>query len=271
MRYDNRIPYMMYMMPFMNNIFKKLHPTNCIIQDSRIDIWEYPLHTEFIEARSLLNEAELARADRYHFAHHQRRFTVARAVLRLILARYLQLPPSELVFTYNKHGKPELLDSVLQFNLSHSGDTALLAIGQTYPLGIDLEFFSARSYEGIGSHLFSINENKALSQVSNKLKPLVFFNIWAQKEALIKACGLGLSYPTKQFDVPILPGESVEIIDSLHEKTWQMISFMPQMACSAALCHHPLIKNIHYLKVEKLTSLLSIFQCKNEPEIVLRS
>lgn len=229
--------------------FKKLPTSDFIIQDQRVDIWQFPLDTAFDEARSLLDDAELERANRYHFARHQRRFAIARATLRLILARYLQIPPKELHFSYNQHGKPQLLNSSLQFNLSHSGDLALLAIGKDYPLGIDLEFFSARPYEGIGSHLFSASERQALSQVQGYLKPLVFFHIWAQKEAFIKACGLGLAYPTKQFDVATLPGTTQQIVDTLHNQVWQMISFMPQVACSAALCYHPLIEDIRYFNV----------------------
>ena len=244
-----------WMLDYMKSTFKELRPTNCILQDTRIDVWQYPLHTEFVEASSLLSEDESIRAKRYYFSRHQRRFTVARAVMRIILARYLQLPPTELVFTYNQYGKPQLINDLsLQFNLSHSGDLALLAIGKTHPLGIDLEFFSARPYEGIAEHLFSSVEMQALHDAELALKPLIFFHIWAQKEALIKACGLGLSYPTKQFDVPILPGSNQEIVDLLHKKNWKMTSFMPQIACNAALCYHPFINEIHFLKLTNLTT-----------------
>ncbi len=241
----------------MKATFKELHPTNCIIHHSRIDIWQYPLHTEFPEASPLLSHDELARAKRYHFPRHQRRFTVARAMMRLILARYLQKPPNELEFTYNQYGKPQLLHSPsLQFNLSHSGDLALLAVGEEFPLGIDVEFFSARPYEGIGKHLFSPRENQSLHETRTQLKPLVFFHIWAQKEAFIKACGLGLSYPTQQFDVPSNPWESQQIIDPLHNTIWQMISFMPQVACSAALCYHPQVQDIRYVKLRDVSDML---------------
>lgn len=236
----------------MNPIFQKLDPADCVLQSHRIDIWQYPLHTEFLGAASLLSEDELIRAQRYHFARHQRRFTIARAMLRRILARYLGMPASEIVFSYNKHGKPELHHSSdLQFNLSHSGDLALLAIGKKYSLGIDVEFFTARPYEGIGKHLFSSNEIEALQQVNPLLKPLAFFHIWAQKEAFIKACGLGLAYPTKKFDVTALPPTNQLCMDILHKKNWQLVSFMPQIACSAALCHHPIIKEIRYHALTK--------------------
>ena len=228
-------------------MFKNFRPNDCILHPTRIDIWQFSLHTEFDGAFAGLNLDEANRAKRYHFPRHQRRFTVARATMRLILAHYLHVPPAQLHFTYNKQGKPHLLHpSSLQFNLSHSGDLALLAVGQQFPLGIDLEFFSARPYEGIGKHLFSEAEILGLKKVDNLLKPLVFFHIWAQKEAFIKACGLGLSYPTQQFDVPTFPKTNQAIMDPLHGIKWKMVSFMPKIACSAALCYDPRVKDIRY-------------------------
>ena len=242
----------------MKSTFKSLDPTNCTLKNTQVDIWQYPLHTTFAGATALLSEDERTRANRFHFARHQRRFSVAHAILRLILSRYLKIAPQELVFTYNLQGKPALLnDTSLQFNLSHSGELALLAVGKGHSVGVDLEFFSARPYEGIGESLFSPLENQTLNQLNPMLKPLAFFHIWAQKEALIKACGLGLTYPTQTFDVPTLPPTHQEIFDSLHEKNWKMASFMPTAACCAAVCYHPLIDEIRYSKCNDLCQLIN--------------
>lgn len=235
----------------MKNTFKQLNPHECTLKNTRIDIWQYPLHTEFAAAKLLLSQDELTRAQRYHFAKHQRRFTIARAMLRLILAQYLPISAKEISFTENKYGKPQLENApFLQFNLSHSEDLALLAVGAHYPVGIDLEFFSSRPYLGIGKQMFSPLENQALNNLQPYLRPLAFFNMWAQKEALIKACGLGLSYPTQQFDVPLLPSISTTVMDSLHHQNWQMVPFMPLINCSAALCHHLSITEIRYLALD---------------------
>ena len=237
----------------MKDTFKTLNPDDCILQPTQIDIWQYPLHTEYSSARALLNQNELTRADRYHFDRHRRRFTIARAMLRLILARYSHIPARELEFSENPYGKPQLVHAPrLQFNLSHSGDMALLAVGCDYPLGIDLEFFAARPYEGIGSHMFSPAEVNALKNVPASLKPLSFFHVWAQKEALIKACGIGLSYPTQTFDVPVLPSTNQAVFDSLHKQTWQMVTFQPHVTCCAALCYNQAIKDIRYLVLNDL-------------------
>lgn len=220
------------------------------LHSNRIDIWEFPLVSLDPNARSFLNEAEITRADRYYFDRHKRRFTLARALLRLILGRYLQQDAKQLSFSYNDYGKPQLTSSEkIEFNLSHSQDLALLAVGKDFPLGIDLEFFSARSYDGIAKSLFSPQELEAFLPLPSYLKPQVFFHIWAQKEAFIKACGMGLSYPTTMFTVPAFSPSNEIIEDSMHKTSWLLNSFMPQPGCSAALCCAKQVSDIRYIRI----------------------
>jgi len=238
-------------------MLKKIDYSDYIIHDLKLDIWQFPLNSEFSSASSLLSADESTRANRFHFDRHRRRFTIARATCRLILARYLNTTPNDITFDYSKHGKPYIKGKHdIQFNLSHSGELALLAIGKKHHVGIDLEFFSGRPYEGIGKQLFSAKELNDFKKVESRLKSLVFFNIWAQKEAFIKASGLGLAYPTKEFDVPIYPTTNQIIFDKLHNKNWQMLSFMPEVACSAAICFDPLIEELTYLNIKDIGSII---------------
>ena len=227
---------------------------DCQLRSGRVDIWQFPLHDAPKWAYALLNEEEQERANRYHFPKHQRRFTAARAMLRLILSRYLKHDPYTLTFTSNKHGKPHLTHNTenLQFNLSHSKDGALLAIGQHNELGIDLEYFSKRSFLSIAEHVFSPNEANALTQLPDESQILAFFTIWAQKEAFIKAVGMGLAYPLKKFDVPAHPGAETKLIDSLTQKTWRLISFMPEAACCAAVCIDPSVTKIRRIELKTI-------------------
>lgn len=239
---------------------KKMNPAlcqlttidECQLQPDRIDIWQFPLEGLPENVKHLLNQDEQQRANRFHFPRHQRRFTAARIMMRLILGRYLNEKPESLHFSYNHYGKPELHSQSIQFNISHSKELALLAVGQTYPMGIDLEFFSSRPYEGIAKDLFSEKEFHALTQLPPLIKTLAFFHVWSQKEAFIKACGMGLSYPTKKFSVPILPTANESVFDSLNSKQWQMVSFMPALACCGALCHEPVVKTIRIIKLSHL-------------------
>lgn len=226
-------------------------PVNAWQLDSKkIDIWQFSLLNQPTYAINLLNEEEKKRAHRFHFPRHQRRFIVARAMMRKILANYLDEKPEQISFEYNKQGKPFITHmSKIEFNLSHSGELALLAVGQNASMGVDLEFFSERPYDEIGRNLFSTAERTELARQNFHIKSLIFFHIWAQKEAFIKASGLGLSYPTEQFTVPILSSNNVEIYDSLHKVFWKMLSFMPEIACSAALCYHPSVTNLQKITV----------------------
>lgn len=228
--------------------FSKSELPNVLTLDAkRMDIWQFSLLTPPADAFESLNEEEKTRADRFHFERHKRRFIASRYIMRLILARYLMVKPKEIEFNYNAYGKPELnTHPFLQFNLSHSSELGLLAVGKDYPLGIDVEFFSARNYAGIGNHIFSEAESKVLNLSHPSLTPLLFFNLWAQKEALIKACGMGLSYPTKQFDLPLLNCKNFEITDPQLKLNWKITSFMPEPACCAAICYNPAVTEIKY-------------------------
>ena len=240
----------------MINTFEHIAICDATLQHHHVDLWEYPLAIEYPEAKGFLDDDERLRAKRYHFSRHQRRFTLARAGLRLILAHYLNCLPNALAFTYTTHGKPELKHTPLHFNLSHSKDLALLAVASQHPLGADVEYVSVRPYDGLSRMMFSKKEQLALFQAPSMAKPWLFFHIWAQKEAFIKASGLGLSYPTQTFDVPTLSSVDTILYDERHRTSWRMLSFMPNIACHAALCCHPSTERIRYVKLTDMSELL---------------
>ena len=235
----------------MKHIFLPFTPDESILSAGQIDIWQYPLDMDFKSARSLLSLEEQKRANNYHFAHHRERFAQARAMLRLILSKYTHIHPKKISWTENKYGKPQLYPcSALHFNLSHSKNMAMLAIGKHHPLGVDVEFLADRAFDGIANIMFSAQEQRSLNATHASTKPLAFYNIWAQKEAFIKACGLGLQYPTQSFNVPVLPTHTHVVTDKQTNTDWHMTTFMPHVGCCAAVCYHPSVMNIRYLAIE---------------------
>lgn len=231
--------------------FAPLNTQNCILNETRIDLWQFSLEQDSDNFEELLNTEEQARANRYYFPRHKRRFINARATLRIILSRYLNIPADRLEFTYNAQGKPNVINKQkLEFNISHSAELALIAVGKGFPMGVDIEHYSARPYEGIAKNLFSEQELTEFNKTPSFLKPAVFFHVWAQKEAFIKASGLGLSYPTKEFNVPTSIPTKQLVNDPLHNMTWQLRSFMPKISCSGALCYHPTVREIRHGTVQ---------------------
>jgi len=110
-----------------------------------VRVWLVDLDTDDTAASlALLSPDETARAGRFAFDHHRRRFVAGRAGLRRILADELNLRPAALSFTYNASGKPELHPTAhsprsLRFNVSHSDRYALVATTTAGAVGVDIE------------------------------------------------------------------------------------------------------------------------------------
>lgn len=221
-----------------------------MISINQLDIWEISLSCADTVAEldlSVLAEDELERYNRFIFDKHKKRFALARIALRKIIAEYIKVPAQDIRFHYSTYGKPTLeKQHEIQFNLSHSQDLAILAITKTHAIGVDVEYFSSRPYLGIAKNLFSQAEINALRHLHPSFTPFAFFAIWAQKEAIMKAVGLGLSYPTKEITLATIPQKPYLIKDPYAHKTWKITHFMPYHGVSAAICYHPSLTQGRY-------------------------
>lgn len=156
------------------------------------------------EAYAVLAGDEIERARRYKFPRDRRRFIAARSFLRRTLAEYLSVSPS---FVYGAFGKPGLSPrpdiARMEFNLSHSGDIALLAITRG-PVGVDVEqVILVSELQRMASRFFSAYENAALNEVPPDTRDFAFYRCWTRKEAFLKALGHGLAHPLDSFDVSL--------------------------------------------------------------------
>lgn len=153
--------------------------------------------------RAHLDDEELARAARFLVPRVGRRFTAARGTLREILGDALGVRPAQVRFTYGEHGKPSVPG--LWFNLSHSGDRALVGLADR-DLGVDLEEVRPNvEFRRLAVRFFSAPEREALEAVPDAELPRAFFRLWTRKEAYLKACGKGLALPLASFAVPMGP------------------------------------------------------------------
>jgi len=162
---------------------------------------------------AILDDEERARVGRYLFDRDRRRFTVARATLRIVLGRYLGRAPEAVRFDTAERGKPFLVDGGPHFNLSHSGERALLAVSPARELGVDIERHRPSvDFLEVARHSFSPAEQRALAALPPDQIPDAFFRCWARKESFIKARGDGLYFPLDGFDVSLEPAPAVALL-----------------------------------------------------------
>ncbi|HEX7058281.1 MAG TPA: hypothetical protein VF176_00310 [Solirubrobacterales bacterium] len=108
----------------------------------------------------------------------------AKGALREVLSLYLDEDPTEIELQTGEHGKPFLADPShpLRFNLSHSGDLALVAVTHGLEIGVDVQLVGSRHEPS-------------------------FYADWARREAVVKCAGTSLL-------APLPPGPiAVESID----------------------------------------------------------
>nr|VFK22968.1 MAG: 4'-phosphopantetheinyl transferase [Candidatus Kentron sp. MB] len=191
--------------------------TEPALPETELHVWQtrLDLPTTRIEAlRKTLDRDERARAACFRFPEHQRRFIVARGILRALLARYRRTQPEDIAFAYNRYGKPFLkerdsdyrVSDPIHFNLSHAGEMALYAFARR-KVGIDVEWTKRRvgDREQIANRFFSPREAAILSRLPDASKNHAFFTCWTRKEAYVKARGKGLSIPLDGFEVLSMP------------------------------------------------------------------
>jgi 4'-phosphopantetheinyl transferase len=213
------------------------------VEAGEVYVWSVPLDGEHHMAadRALLSAAELERANRFVTADLRRRFILARAALRRVVGRCMHVPPETLEFELGPHGKPSLREAgTLQFNLSHSGELALIAVTSMDPVGVDVEQIrEVHDAEAIAARFFSDAEQHQFRMLAAEDRMRGFFRCWTRKEAFIKATGEGLSRSLGSFDVTLTPDEPPRLtrIDA-HDGTsdaWMLQSFEPAPGYEAAV------------------------------------
>jgi 4'-phosphopantetheinyl transferase len=193
---------------------------------------------------SILAKDEMDRAKRFYFQKDRERFIAGRGLLRVILSSYVGVPPGEIFFTYGSNGKPGLKrqdgQPAIDFNLAHSGGTAIFAITQDRAVGIDIESVKYEfPVESVAERFFSEAEVAALRRLPEQMKKIAFFKCWTRKEAFIKALGDGLSCPLSDFDVSLTPGEPARLLHvkwaSEEASRWCMEDIDCIAGCAAAI------------------------------------
>ena len=104
-------------------------------------------------------------------------------------------------------------DNSIDFNISHSGEFVVCAISLAGSIGIDIEEIKPIVFTEL-QMFFSDNECNKIEQSHNST--ISFYKYWTQKEAFLKAIGMGLHVPINE----------VEILDN--KITWNNIEWFLQ-------------------------------------------
>ena len=207
----------------------------------RIDdcaVWQVALDAPMPASwRSTLSRAELQRAARFAFEKDRLRYEAAHGALRELLAPNAQRRAGDLRFEAGPFGKPGLADVPgLEFNLSHSQDLAVVAIGGE-PLGVDVEVpRTVDDLWALSEAHFTEAEQDALARVDTSSRAEAFLRCWTRKEACLKALGLGLSLDTRTLEVGLGDGSGTAMaVDAGPHGGLSVQSFMVGPSAVAAL------------------------------------
>ncbi|MEX0662993.1 MAG: 4'-phosphopantetheinyl transferase superfamily protein [Balneolaceae bacterium] len=151
-------------------------------------------------SKYLLSEDEQNRAQRFRFRKDHDLFVIGRYLTKVILAYYTDSTPERVNIIPDSFGKPSCgMD--LFFNISHADDRLLLGFSTT-EIGVDIEAIDTNvDIERIGERHFSEIEFQKMMTYAGDERAETFFEIWTQKESLVKGIGKGLSIPLKDFNV----------------------------------------------------------------------
>jgi 4'-phosphopantetheinyl transferase len=153
-----------------------------------------------------LSSDESGKAARFYFEKDRHLYETAHVSLRLILGLYVGIPPAEIKFVQTENGKP-LQEKTqnhknIAFNLSHTFDLVAIGVTKFPQIGIDVEFTGGKKIDpDLMTQISTGEEMKFYKNHAVDLQSKIFYKLWTRKEALLKACGMGLSIEPNQIYV----------------------------------------------------------------------
>lgn len=118
------------------------------------------------------------------------RSLVAELLLKHMIGTIYDMDMTRFKFGVEKYGKPYLIDSGLKFNISHSGDYVVCAVGDS-ETGVDVEKIGKTELPEIYS-VFSSSEIIMVKELPPDMQADMFYRIWTLKESYVKKTGDGL-------------------------------------------------------------------------------
>ncbi len=189
-----------------------------------------------------------------------------RAVLRIVLARYLACSVPEVRIVTAPGGKPVLLplpnrgsgstqeingaepSKSLAFSEGYSGNLYCLAIGAGTSIGCDIEQLrSVPRARTIASRWFGRAETEALARVPDEHLEVAFMELWTGKEALAKRHGAGLRLMVGRGDEREV-GVDLDVRGEFEARRLRL--FSPAEGYSAAVASSEVVNEVEVIRWE---------------------
>lgn len=209
-----------------------------------VDLWLWQVRVpphETARFHAVLSDDERARAARFLAPGHGAAYTCGRGRMREILGGYLGLAPQRVPLAAAAHGKPYLagVAQAPEFNLSHTGDWAALAVTARHPLGIDIETIRPLQ-DGMVQRYFAPAEVAAIADLPPPARHAAFFRCWTRKEAFVKATGAGLGLPLASFVVSVEADRPAAVLaidgrSSADVAGWRLLPLEPAPGMAGAV------------------------------------
>jgi len=210
-----------------------------------IDLWLEDLTVsddDYAHYWSLLDANEQAKAARFFQKKHRDYYVSSHGKLRTILASYTNIPPEKLCFAVEVFGKPYLIidgnASKVTFNLSHTDNKMLLAVGYQQEIGVDIEAWNDRvDFTLVANACFAESERLFWQSLPSPKKDAAFYQFWTRKESFVKAVGAGITIGVADI-ISSVNGEAVFLaIPTAYgaAQDWQVIDLQLGHGISAAL------------------------------------
>jgi 4'-phosphopantetheinyl transferase len=207
-----------------------------------IHVFRIPLDNPTAVPEECLDPIERDRAARFVFERDRRRFIGAHAATRAILGGFLGRRPAAIRFGIGAHGKPYVHEPGLdlRFNLSHSGERALLAVSHGREVGVDVEEIRTVDWLPLAHRFFAVREVADLKAMPATERVDAFFRCWTRKEAFLKAHGKGLYAPLNAFQVDLTANDGPQLLSACYQtpamrEHWRIVSLAIDAGYVAAL------------------------------------
>jgi len=148
----------------------------------------------------LLTKSKKKEVERFAFVEDKIRAIFSEILLNYVVKKHYGLSLQKITIKKNRQGKKFFLNfPYIKFNISHSGNWIVLAIG-VQEVGVDIQ---KKEKTCINSIINYLKEESFYTGLKEDQKKEMFYENWVIRESFLKAIGTGFSIPSTLDEINI--------------------------------------------------------------------